>query len=373
VSNDEQHNPPQPSPANTLPHTPANTLPPMPEGVAPAAKKPNQFVRIGIGCMGVIALGCVAIGGLFFFQMQQQEQNYAAGNKAYVTGDCATAIGPLGKAASGDPGSKDSDVARKAEAELQECQAIIAAEESDKAGDPAAAIMAYSAFLTKYDQSPLRAVAIEKGQELFRVSEIGVLASADVCNGIDDLQVQTFILQPSTTIPPLLAACGQAAEDEGAFAAAVDFYDRFRTDYPDHELFGQVSLAFARVTIADAEASGAGELPTPQQIGDGSGSSDQVTVVIQNDSPEALNIIFSGPETRVETIEACTECAKFSDSEPESCPELGATGTYLLAPGSYTVVVKAGGGSDVTPFRGTWDLEGGQEYSSCFYIVTSGS
>jgi hypothetical protein len=363
VSNDEQQLPP---PAN-----PVNTLPPA-SAVAPTAKKPNQIVRIGIGCLGVIALGCVALGGLFFFQTWQQEQNYAAGHKAYEAADCATAVEPLRKAASGDPGSKDSDVAKKAEAELQECEAIVAAEEADKAGNPADAIMGYSDFYAKYDNSPLRQLALTKGQELFRVSEIPVLASPALCNGIDDLQVQTFIERPSTTIPALLVACGQAAEDAGEFAAAVDFYDRFRTDYPENDQIADVNLAYARAVLADAEASGAGGLPTPQQVGDGTGNAGEVTVIIQNDSPEELNIIFSGPETRVETIEACTECAKFSESEPESCPELGATATYLMKPGSYTVVVKAGGGSDVTPFRGTWDMEGGQEYSSCFYIVTSG-
>ncbi|NJM07419.1 hypothetical protein HC891_16395 [Candidatus Gracilibacteria bacterium] len=82
-------------------------------------------------------------------------------------------------------------------------------------------------------------------------------------------------------------------------------------------------------------------------------------------------MIFSGPEVRVEELEPCVGCSDFSGSEPTACPELGPVGTYLLAPGTYDVVVKASGDGSVTPFRGNWVLDGGQEYSSCFYLVTT--
>src|SRR5262245_37513070 len=107
---------PNPEPTPTPP-------PPAPAG-APAAKKPNPFVRIGLGCLGVIVLGCIGIGGIAFYQNWQQEQNYNAGHAAYTAGDCATALGPLTSAANGDPGTKDSDVARNAQADLDECQAL---------------------------------------------------------------------------------------------------------------------------------------------------------------------------------------------------------------------------------------------------------
>ena len=356
---------------NQLPPAP-NTLPPAASAV-PVPKNPNPLVRIGIGCLGMIVLGCVAIGAFAVYQNNLQEQNYTAGNKAYTAGDCATAVGPLGKAASGEPGTKDSDVARKAEAELQECEALLAADEAANSGSAADAVLGYSAFYAKYDSSPLRPQALTKGQELINATEAGSLTSPDLCSGIDKLQAQTFFARASETVPPLLYACGQVYEEANAFAEAVEIYDRFRQKYPEHELAKQVDLAFVRATIADAKASGAGELPAPQQVGEGGGSGDQVRVVIQNDSPEELNLVFSGPETRVEKLEPCTECEKFASDEPSSCPELGPVGTYLMAPGTYTVVVKAGSGSDVTPFQGNWELKGGEEYSSCFYVVTSGS
>ena len=55
---------------------------------------------------------------------------------------------------------------------------------------------------------------------------------------------------------------------------------------------------------------------------------------------------------------------------PLSCPEKGPIGEYVMQPGTYDVVVKAADSASVTPFRGTWELGPGDEYYSCFYLVT---
>ena len=148
----------------------------------------------------------------------------------------------------------------------------------------------------------------------------------------------------------------------------MNTYSRFRQVYGEHELAPQVEEAFVRSTLSEAQDLGAGELPAPQ--GQGQNTGEDVTVIIQNDSPETLSIVFSGPDIRVEELEPCTECESFSGESPSGCPELGPIGTYKLKPGSYDVVVKASSDTDVTPFRGTWDLSDAQEYSSCFYLVT---
>ncbi|HWQ14038.1 MAG TPA: hypothetical protein VNL77_14655 [Roseiflexaceae bacterium] len=349
-----------PPPAGTPPATPA----------APATpKKPNPLVRIGAGCLSLIVLGCVLIGGFALYENWQQEQNYQTGHRAYAQADCAAAVEPLGKAARGEPGTRGNDVALQAQEELQECEALLAADE--RAGQqPADAVLGYSEVLTKYPESPLASVALTRGQELLASGAPADLATPPLCGALDTLTEQQLIAAPGETMPPLLYACGQAHEVEQAFADAVVFYDRFLSEYPEHELAGEVQAAFARATIADARASGAGELPPPQAVG--GGGSGPVTVVIQNDSPETLSLVFSGPEVRVEKLEACADCEKFTGDGPSACPEQGPVGRYVLAPGTYEVVVKAISSSGVTPFRGSWTLESGQEYSSCFYLVTSG-
>jgi tetratricopeptide (TPR) repeat protein len=330
-----------------------------------------MLVRTGIGCVTLIILACVGIGGFAFYENWQQEQNYNAGHAAYLKADCATAVGPLGKAASGDPGTKDSDVADKAQAELEECQALQAGDDLSAGGSLGDAVMSYSAFAAKYADSPLNATAQTKGAELIASNDAEKVASASLCDSIDSLAEQKFIASPDEQLPPLLNACGQVYEQASDYTKAVEAYNRFRHEYPDHALAEQVEAAYVRATLAEAEALGAGSLPAPQAVGESSGGTGTVTVVIQNDSPEQLSMVFSGPDTRVEDLEKCVDCESFAGTEPDACPELGPVGRYELAPGTYEVVVKASSDGSVTPFRGTWTLEEGQEYSSCFYLVTN--
>jgi hypothetical protein len=146
--------------------------------------------------------------------------------------------------------------------------------------------------------------------------------------------------------------------------------DRFRTDYPDHPLAGDVEADFARVTLADADAGGAGELDNPQAIGPSGEAGDLVAVEIRNDSDEPLTIVFRGPEVRVEEIPACTGCDSAATSSV--CSENAPGDRFVLDPGDYDVVVRASSGANVTPYRGSWSLEAGQGYADCFYISSIG-
>jgi hypothetical protein len=312
----------------------------------------------------------VVLAGSYFYQGWQQEQNYQAGHAAYLTADCATAIGPLRRAADGEPGSDDSDVALKARAELQECEGLLAADDLVTQGQHGDAVLAYSDIVTKYTRSPLKDAALANGQQAI-ASEPDAVATTGVCDALDTLEAQQFIAVPSDTLPPLLYACGRAYEADNVYDKALAAYSRFRTDFGDHPLAGEVDAAFARATLAETDASDVGALPRPPQTGEGSGDAGVAKVVIRNDSPDPLSMVFSGPDTRVEELEACATCVRFIGNEPAECPAQGPIGEYVVAPGTYEVVVKSGSGSSVVPFRGTWTLEAGQEYASCFYIVTT--
>jgi hypothetical protein len=164
----------------------------------------------------------------------------------------------------------------------------------------------------------------------------------------------------------LLFSCGQAYEAAEAHADAVAVYSRFRADYPDHDLAADVEVALARATLADTE--NAPDLPAPEK-GPGTGTAGIATFIIQNDSPDPLSMVFSGPDVRVEDLEACADCKKLSGALYECRdPDQSPVAEYKVAPGVYEVVVKSGRGSDVVPFRGTWTLEDGEVYDSCFYI-----
>ena len=310
----------------------------------------------------------VALLGIGIYAGLQRDQAYAAGHAAYLRGDCASAIGPLTEAA-GTSSSTTNDVELKARAELQECQALLAAEDLDTQGRQADAVLGYSEIVTKYPRSPLKETALASGQSLVTATPADRLATAALCGGLETLVAQRFVEPPADVLPPLLYECGNTYSTAGAYADALATYERFRTEFPDHELHAQVDEAYASATLAEATASGAAPLPQPESVG-GSGEADLVTVVIRNDSPERLTIVFSGPEVRVELLPACVECVRFTNEGPPECPEMGPVGRYVVAPGAYTVVVKATAGTSVTPFRGNWTLEGGTEYSECFFLVT---
>jgi hypothetical protein len=360
---------PQPSPGWGQPT--AQPMPPQPLPASPGSQvavpppKSNRRRNVIIGIVVVVAL----LGGAGLITSFQQQQNYDAGHAAYLAADCSAAIPPLTKAATGDPGSEDSDVAVKATAELQECEALVAADDVAASGDTGDAIQAYRAFVTKYPDSPLADTAKTSAQSLLAESTEEA-ATVAICDDLAALEDEGYISSLDETLPPLLYACGQAYEAGSDLTAALANYLRFRNEYPDHELADAVETAYARAAVAEAEQSGAGELPAPVDTGSEGGTAGQATIVIQNDSPDGLAMVFSGPDVRVEDIEPCPSCQEYAPPGPDECPALGPIAEYVVAPGSYDVVVKSGTGANVTPFRGTWDLEAGQVYESCFYIIT---
>ncbi|HEU5086617.1 MAG TPA: hypothetical protein VFT99_04205, partial [Roseiflexaceae bacterium] len=276
------------------PNTPPASLPSNTPVAAPPppAKKNNLLVRGGLGCLGLMVLACVGFGALVYYGTWQQEQNYNAGHAAYQKADCATAVGPLGKAASGDPGDKDSDVAAKAQAELEECEALQSAGDlgGTSLGD---SVLAYRDFAEKYPESPLKPIAIQQGAAVFTSNPPEQVANSSLCNALDNLTEAQLITSVDEQIPGLLIACGAAYEAEQDYTSAVAAYNRFRQEYPDHASAAQVEEAYVRATLAEADALGAGALPSPQAVGS-SENTGTATVIIQNDSPEALSMVFSG-------------------------------------------------------------------------------
>ena len=347
--------PGQPGPA------PDPSLTPAPP--APAAKKGGirkRWIVLGV----VVAV--LAAGG---YQLWQDEQAYKTGHAAYLAADCASAVGPLRKAGGNEKASSsDTDTELAARAELQECEALLAAGDLNTQGKPADAVLAYSDFVTKYPRSPLLGPARSSAQGLMSTSTEAV-ATVALCDVLEMLEAIQFVATPAATLPTLLYACGQAYEAAREWAEALAVYGRFRAEYADHALAGDVEIAFARTTLAETAAAGAGNLPQPGR-GTGAGTAGQATVVIVNDSPDALSMVFSGPDVRVEELASCGECVEYTGDGPPDCPNIGPVAEYVLAPGSYEVVVKSGSGAGTIPFRGTWTLDPGEVYESCFYIVT---
>jgi hypothetical protein len=343
-----------------------------PAAPVPTPAKPKSRGRqIGCAILAVVGLICAACAGFNFYQYTVQQDNYEAGHAAYLNSDCATAV-PLYEAAiSGGGLGGDSNEAAKASAvEKAECDELQKAVDAQAGGDVGPALTGYADFLAAYPTTPLSPTVRSQTTSLFAQAEV-IAAQSDqpVCQSFEALRAQELVPAGEAALPPLLLACGQVYEDNNDPTSAIDLYQLLLSDYPDHPLAEETTVALARASVAEAQAMGAGNIPAPQSVG-GSGSGPSV-VVIQNDSPEKLSIVFSGPEARIEELEPCTTCTNYTGDGPESCPEQGPIGTYELPAGDYDVVVKSISDEGVTPFTGQWNLATGDEYYSCFFLVTT--
>lgn len=340
---------------------------PSPAAPPPAPRKGAPLLPIALGCLGVAALGCVAVLGFGWWIDNQRKAAYTAGHEAYLAGDCEKAIPSFDQVLESDS-DLNSDEAQKASAERQECADYQAAVGSQTARRYGEALLAYSQFQDNYPDSPLSGKVLDQARALFAEAAPDAVANSVVCQEADALARRGLIPEPTANLPPLLFACGAQYEAAQLFTDAIAVYERLRTEFGDHPVAGQVQEALGRTILAEAQTFGAGALPAPQSLG-GSGTGPAV-VVIQNDSPERLSLVFNGPELRVETIEPCATCENFTGSGPENCPEQGPVGTYTVQPGDYDVVVRSLSDTSVSPFRGSWSLASGDEYYSCFFLVT---
>ena len=227
----------------------------------------------------------------------------------------------------------------------------------DSVSDQQSSFEMYKSLLTDYPDHSLASEA-----------ESSLMANPQACEDSDSLK-NSVIANRSDFMPSLYYGCGQAYEQIGDWGGAIAMYENFLADHPDHALAGDVETALARSIVAQAQSLGAGEIPAPERSG--STGSEATAVIIQNDSPEPLRIVFSGPESRVEELEACETCTNYTGTGPLYCPELGPIGNYTLMPGEYDVVVESISDDGTTPWTGSWELITGDEYYSCFFVVTT--
>lgn len=199
--------------------------------------------------------------------------------------------------------------------------------------------------------------------------EKALLASSATCDQSSTLMKKERIKERNEFMGELYVSCGQHYEKQKDYKNAIRIYEEFTQNYETHQKLSDINTVLAQSLFNYALSLGAPEIPAPSRSG--TTNRGKTVVIIRNDSPESMRISFSGPESRIEELDACKSCTTFSLFKPDACPDQGPYDTYTLKPGTYNVVVESTSGQYVTPFIGTWELENGSEYSHCFYIVTT--
>ena len=193
--------------------------------------------------------------------------------------------------------------------------------------------------------------------------------NSDFCPLISRMEQSPAFTDRADSFIDVYLGCGDRYSAQSDYSNALAAYEPFLQKYPDHPRAEEIKRKVAEFLVAQANATGAGTIDRP----DSSGWAPEgvARVVIQNDSPHRLKIVFSGPDARIETIDSCPSCTDYSGLGPMYCPELGPIGTYDLTPGTYEVLVETINENGVSPFTGTWNLNGGNEFYSCFFVVTT--
>lgn len=193
--------------------------------------------------------------------------------------------------------------------------------------------------------------------------------STEFCPLLSEMASNPIFSVSQDAIAQYYQSCGRNYEADNNYIGAVFMYESFLKMYPDHPSSADVQKSLAAALINQARAAGSGTIEKPSSSG--YAPAGVARVVIQNDSPHDLKLVFSGPDARIEILAACPSCIDYSVMGPIFCPEKGPIGTYELTPGTYEVLVETTNEENIIPFTGTWSLEGGKEFYSCFFVVTS--
>ncbi len=322
-------------------------------------------IGITLGCFGVIALLIIAIVVTLINHRNNDYENYTLGHQAYQQFDCAEAIKYYEKALT-TLTFFDGDIRSLAGPEKLECVVFLEGVDKQHEKDFGGALLEYSSFVNNNPDSPLVESARVRAESIYSENELDSFVNDEVCGQTDQLLLNDIIPQRETNLPLVYYTCGQLFEEAGNFSNAKSNYELFLNAYEDHPLASEVEAALLRSIVKNAKMNKSGNLPPPEQSGT---TEDGTTVVIiRNESPEDLRIVFSGPENRIEELEACSSCTTYFAS-PLSCPNLGPVGRYIINPGQYFVVVESTSDGGITPWSGDWTLESGGEYTNCFFIV----
>lgn len=190
----------------------------------------------------------------------------------------------------------------------------------------------------------------------------------EFCGLLPEMNIRAGFVQDEEELAGMYLQCGDNYAAESDFDGAVAMYEDFLAKFPDHPQVEAVNSSLAAALIGQARAGGAGTIDAPPSTG--TAPEGVSRVVIQNDSPHKIKLVFSGPDTRIEELEACPECKDYAFVGPVFCPEQGPLGTYDLTPGDYDILVETADGDDVTPYTGEWALVGGNEFYTCFFVIT---
>lgn len=201
--------------------------------------------------------------------------------------------------------------------------------------------------------------------------QAALLDNISACSRLDEMRATATIALREGFIATKTLLCAQASEYVGDFDGAEQSYQWFLDNVPSDPRFEVAQSGLARVLIAQArqERESAGldtdGFARPPRRG-GSGSA-RTHLVIYNDHPDELQIVMSGPESRIETVPASMTSVVYSEANADCRFDVPFI-VIDVDPGLYDVLMKRPSYIGVVS---SWTLDAGAEYSVS-YCMTQG-
>lgn len=172
--------------------------------------------------------------------------------------------------------------------------------------------------------------------------------------------------------PDALYNCALKEIAGGDYGSAITSLNAFISDYPRDPRVPQARQKRIAAEVAKVRSGATGDIAPLERTGNGPAGTAIVQVV--NDSPYALEILYSGPVADRLTVPACTTCQVRTATSllnryfGTTCGGTGVPArTVRLKPGSYQVVVQTSASGGPRPYSGSWKLASGARYDNCYY------
>lgn len=164
--------------------------------------------------------------------------------------------------------------------------------------------------------------------------------------------------------------CGVSQYKAGSFDDALETIDDFLQKYPhdkNHAYAQKLSIAAEIATKLPAAGK---KLPTNATGG-------SISVTFTNDSPDPVEILYTGKTTGSFTLKGCSGCTRYmTDSLAKSlaCKDSGkhyAKRTLYVPAGTTYIMQKPVGDDSATPIANSDEFRGGYIYTECAYVRES--
>lgn len=165
--------------------------------------------------------------------------------------------------------------------------------------------------------------------------------------------------------------CGVSQYKDGSFDDALETLNDFKGKYPKDKNRASAQ----RIAIAAEIAT---KIPAAGKKMPGTGSGGSVSVTFTNDSPDPIEILYTGKTTGSFTLKGCSGCSAYlSDSLAQSLACKDSKAHYakhtLHVPvgTSYIMQKPLDDSDDTTPVADTRNFRSGYVYTQCAYVLQS--